>query len=305
MVCTLKTAIPTARNRNKPMSLNANAKFFFIHVMKTGGTSIADVISANFRADERYPDVSITPDANIFARIEAYSFVPGLVANVNALGGKLRMVRGHIPYAVRSLLDGTYVAMTLLRDPVERTLSYLSHCRKYHIEHQNMALEQIYEDAWFQASFIQNYQTKIFSMSAQESLAEDRFLPGAVQVPPRAELEEALRFSDDVKQLQIQAPGRFSLECFSASTGVIAVDELRLGTAKENLSAVEVVGVTEHYDHFLRQLAEHHGWNIKSIPHRHAGERAVVSTEFQRRIARDNAFDMEFYDYARRIAAQR
>ena len=129
-----------------------------------------------------------------------------------------------------------------------------------------------------------------------------RDLPNAI---PLAELEEALRFSDDVKQLQIQAPGRFSLECFSASTGVIAVDELRLGTAKENLSAVEVVGVTEHYDHFLRQLAEHHGWNIKSIPHRHAGERAVVSTEFQRRIARDNAFDMEFYDYARKIAAQR
>jgi hypothetical protein len=32
-----------------------------------------------------------------------------------------------IPYAVRALL----------RDPVERTLSYLKHCRRYHTEHQN------------------------------------------------------------------------------------------------------------------------------------------------------------------------
>jgi len=285
------------------MTLDANAKFFFIHVMKTGGTSIADIISANFRASERYPDVCITPSSNIFARIEAYSFVPGLVSNVNSLHGTLRMVRGHVPYAVRNLLTDKYVAMTLLRDPIERTLSYLMHCKRYHIEHQGLALEQIYEDPWFHGTFIQNYQTKIFSMSAQESLAEERYLPGPAKVPPRRELGDGLNLSSDVEALKRSAPGRFSMECFAASTGVIEIDEQRLRIARENLAAVEVVGVTEHYDRFLKQLVERYGWQVKSIPHRHAGEKESLSPAFQRRIAADNVFDMEFYEYAKSIAS--
>jgi hypothetical protein len=66
-------------------------KFLFIHIMKTGGTSFADIIGNNFAADERYPDECIDPDAGIFRRIEAYLFVPELVADANALHGKLRM----------------------------------------------------------------------------------------------------------------------------------------------------------------------------------------------------------------------
>jgi hypothetical protein len=280
-----------------------NTKFFFIHVMKTGGTSFADIIAANFRARDRYPDVCVTPQSDIFARIEAYLYVPGLVSKVNALQGQLRVVSAHVPYGVRSLFSDSYIAMTLLRDPVERTLSYLTHCRRYHIEHQNLALEQIYDDPWFHASFIQNYQTKIFSMSAQESLAEDRYLPGAVSLPTREEMGNGQNLSAAIEQLRQNAPGRVSLECFAASTGVIKVDEHRLQIAKENLSAVEVVGVTEHYDAFLKKLVDRHGWSVKSMPHRHAGEKEDISPEFLRRIASDNLFDIELYEYAKAIAA--
>lgn len=285
------------------MPLTDDSKFFFIHVMKTGGTSFADIIAANFRSSDRYPDACVTPNSDIFARIEAYLYVPGLVSKVNGLRGQLRVVSGHVPYAVRSLFHDSFVAMTLLRDPVERTLSYLTHCRRYHIEHQNLSLEEIYDDKWFHASFIQNYQTKIFSMSAEEALAEDRYLPGAVKLPPRQEMGNGQNLSEAIELLRQNAPGRVSLECFAASTGIIEVDERRLQIAKENLSAVEVVGVTEHYDLFLKKLVDEHGWRVKSIPHRHAGEKENISPEFLRRIARDNIFDMEFYDYARAIAA--
>jgi hypothetical protein len=271
--------------------------------MKTGGTSFADIIANNFRASDRYPDAYLTPDLNIFERFETYLYVPGFVARVNAMQGRLRVVSGHVPYGVRSLLRDSYIAMTLLRDPVERTLSYLKHCRKYHIEHMNLTLEQIYDDAWFHASFIHNYQTKIFSMSAQESLAEDRHLPGVVKLPSRQEMADGTNLSEDVELLRRSAPGRVSLECFAASTGVIEVDEQRLQIAKDNLSAVEVVGVTEHYDRFLKQLVERYGWDIKSMPHRHAGDSEHVSQAFQRRIARDNAFDIELHEYAKSIAS--
>jgi Sulfotransferase family len=285
------------------MPMDDDTKYFFIHVMKTGGTSFADIIAANFPANNRYPDAYLTPDLNIFERFETYLYVPGFVSRVNALQGRLRIVSGHVPYGVRSLLNDSYIAMTLLRDPVERTLSYLKHCRKYHIEHMNLTLEQIYDDPWFHASFIQNYQTKIFSMSPQESLAEDRYLPGAVKLPTRQEMGDGQNLSEDVELLRISAPGRVSMECFAASTGVIKVDEQRLQTAKDNLASVEVVGVTEHLDFFLKQLVDRHGWKIKSIPHRHAGEREQISKEFQRRIAVDNAFDIELYEYAKALTS--
>jgi hypothetical protein len=271
--------------------------------MKTGGTSFADIIAANFAANERYPDVSIAPDAGLFRRFETYLFVPGLVADVNAHAGQLRMVRGHVPYAVRTLLHDTFIALTLLRNPVDRIVSYLKHCHRYHNEHQSLSLEAIYEDPWFQSSFIGNYQTKLFSMTAAEALAENRLLAGAPRVPPRHQLSNEENLSAEVKALRQSNPGRFSLECFAASTGVIEVNEERLAVAKANLAAVELVGVTEHYDRFLQRLIERYGWQINSIPHRHAGDDSEISPAFRRRIAADNLYDMELYELARTRSA--
>ena len=130
--------------------------------MKTGGTSFVDIIGANFAADRRYPDVSIADNADVFQRVEAYLFTPGIVTTVNGMEGHLHMVRGHFPFAIRSLLEDEYIAMTMLRHPVDRTISYLKHCRRYHVEHLQQDLEKIYEDHWFNKTFIHNYQTKMF-----------------------------------------------------------------------------------------------------------------------------------------------
>jgi hypothetical protein len=276
--------------------------FFFIHLMKTGGSSFTEHLQGNFNHDQTYPDACMISSNDFFRRTEAYLHAPKFVADVNGMSGKLRMVLGHVPYAVRSLLDDDYVAITLLRDPVERSISYLKHCRRYHPEHSGKSFEEIYEDPWFYATFINNYQTKIFSMSASEALSEERFADDLPNIPPRRELGDGQSLSPELNSFRDRSPGRFLLECFATSTGLIGVDEQRLAVAKENLSEVDVVGVTEHYDRFLMQLADEYGWVIKSIPHHHVGEIGTISPEFRNRIAKDNAFDVELYNYARSLS---
>lgn len=280
------------------MSARGHTRFLFVHVMKTGGTSFADLLRANFADNERYPDHYLEPGTNIMRRIEAYMHAPQIVEDVNAASKQFRIVRAHAPYAVRELLSGQFVAMTLLRHPVERTLSYLKHCRQYHEEHAGMALESIYEDPWFRAMFMDNYQTRIFSMTAPEAMAQKRLGPESREIPTPRELKAGKALSDEVDRFRIANPTRFTMELFAPCTGDIAVTPERLASARENLSQVELVGVTEQYEGFLRKLQEIYGWKIPSIPRKNVGAPVAVSESFRRQIASDNTEDMALYEDA-------
>ncbi len=280
-------------------------KFLFIHVMKAGGTSFTEVINTNFSDAERYPAGYLKDESNPFRKMEAYLYVPGLLGAVNSAPERYRIVCGHVPYATRTLLDDDYVALTVLRDPVARTISYLKHCRRYHNEHADWPLEAIYEDDWFHASFINNYQTKLFSMTAEETLAEVRYGDYEPVLPPRSELGNGENLTPELIALGERGGGRFSMECFAASTGVIEVDNARFETARENLRATDVVGVTEDFETFLFTLGTRYGWTIGNMPHAHAGEDDDVPAALKERIARDNAMDRELHAYASALSAQR
>ena len=79
--------------------------------------------------------------------------------------------------------------------------------------------------------------------------------------------------------------------------------------AKANLAKVDVLGLNEGYGDFVADLRRRFGWwpsglnspartNVSSEPW-------AVSEALRRQIARDNALDLEFYDYARQLVEQR
>ena len=75
---------------------------------------------------------------------------------------------GHYPYVASQLIDAEPVTFTLVRDPVERTISYLKHCKRYHEQHRDLTLEEIYHDEFHFRCFIENHQAKIFSITAAD-----------------------------------------------------------------------------------------------------------------------------------------
>ncbi len=285
------------------MSPPGNDKFFFVHVMKTGGTSFAEIVRQNFEPQERYPEACLAENANFGRRTASYIHVPTIVSEVNENIAALRMVAGHIPYATRRLFAGTFTTLTVLRHPVARTLSYLKHCRNFHPEHTAMSFEEIYEQAWFNAMFIGNYQTKIFSMTAEEALDESKTAIDTSPIPSLEALRREEQPDDEVLQFQQRNPARYILELFASATARVTVDQQRLQTAINNLRDVELIGVTERYEAFLRRLSSDHGWRVGTVPRENAGSNEAISMDFARRIEQDNSADMALYEIALSVCA--
>lgn len=85
---------------------------------------------------------------------------------------EIRVYAGHYPFMVTDLIL-TDVTMTVLRDPVERTISFLRHCKRYDPAKRPLSLEEIYDGPWDFPLLIRNYQAKLFAMRLDDA-APDR-----------------------------------------------------------------------------------------------------------------------------------
>src|SRR5262249_7793080 len=88
----------------------------------------------------------------------------------------------------------------------------------------------------------------------------------------------------------------------------IGVDKHRLEIALTNLARVDVVGLTENYDGFVTELGARFGWWRDVRPAARANVNAEqwdAPASLRRRIAADNAHDVDFYEYARQLVAER
>jgi hypothetical protein len=145
-----------------PNRIPPDLRFFFVHVMKTGGGTFSAHIKSNFEPDEQYPS-ELDPDI-LVARAEI-DYLTALPAERRE---RIRIYRGHFPFVAAELLGIELVTITILREPIERTISYLKHCKRYREQHRSMTLEQIYEDPFFFPTEILNYQTKLFAMTPDD-----------------------------------------------------------------------------------------------------------------------------------------
>ena len=136
-------------------------RYFFVHLQKTGGTTLIHRLPRRFRSNEIYPDASD-------------GAIEGAVISVDHLRERwqlrqsdIRVVTGHFPLCTAELLGGGFTTVTVLREPVERTLSYLRHHRATTPADQAKSLEEIYEDPFRFDGLIHNHMTKMLSLTVE------------------------------------------------------------------------------------------------------------------------------------------
>jgi hypothetical protein len=262
-------------------------RFFFVHVMKTGGTSLVLQMHSHFAADEIYPNERL--DRRHRMDPEPYASLPDLLALTHERRAAIRVYAGHFPFMVRELLGADVVTLTLLRDPVDRTISVLKHFKRLYERYGDDPLGAVYDDELVFRNFVENYQTRMFALTAA-----DHPVAFAGRVPYRdlrAALERPRGRGDDLP------PG-----------GTIAVDDDRLAHAKANLARTDIVGVCEDYGMFVEMLRSRFGWwpdGVDALRANVSEEAWDVDPALRRRIAADNAFDVELYEHARELVAAR
>jgi hypothetical protein len=149
----------------------------------------------------------------------------------------------------------------VLREPVERTLSYLRHHRKLTPGDAHLSLEEVYEDPLRYDRLVHNHMVKMLGMTAEEMTA---WVMTTVDFTP-AHLERA----------------------------------------KQQLAAVDVVGVQEDFEPFCAELEARFGWDLGPPVVANDTPHEPVSDAFRQRIASDNALDVELYRYACELVAAR
>ncbi len=280
-------------------------QFFFVHLMKTGGTSFRTHAARNFAPNEIYP---VQAGATDFARILQYSDVHQFANMDEGVRARTRFFSAHVPYSTVELVAPSAVTITIIRDPVERTLSYLRHCQRTHPEHQGMALEEIYEDEWFFARFIENRQTKMLSMSSDEAQA---IPPDSIihALNPRNRSLEELRadeeFTAAVARELSSGTVRALLGFDSVPAEMIEVDERRLALAKSTLAEVDALGTTDHLDELMDVVSHRYGLDFQSREILNRTDETMTSTSFRRRIHDDNLADVALYEQALTLRSRR
>jgi len=146
-------------------------RFFIVHMQKTAGTTLRDRFRHHYGEAAIYPNRTDGRDK----RLSVIS-LRHLLERWAARRDEIRVIAGHFPLCTVELLDADFTTLTVMRPPVERTLSYLRHQRKLNRADQQRPLEAIYDDPFRFNGLIRNHMTRMLSMTVDELRATDSVL---------------------------------------------------------------------------------------------------------------------------------
>jgi hypothetical protein len=238
-------------------------KFFFVHVMKTAGTSFVRQLQDEFAPEAIYPCRTI--DWRTEHDYDAYINIPRLLAVTPERRAEISVYTGHFPYSVCDLVEPGIITLSILREPVARTISVLKHFKRVEPRFAERPLEAIYDDRQIFRFFVENHQTKVFSLVPEDN--EQAINCGLTMDDAR--YERACRNLGDVDVLGLT----------EAYDDFVLAVQRRFGWWEGGA------------DFEVRTNVSTEAWDIEPA--------------FRARIAADNAYDVALYDYARELVRPR
>ena len=160
-------------------------RFFVVHLQKSAGTTLRDRFRATFPSEAIYPNKSDGPVGH------AVISLSNLRERWSARRREMLLIAGHFPLSTVELLDADFVTVSILRPPVERTLSYLRHQKMLNPADKVKTLEEIYDDPFRFTGLIRNHMTRMFSIGSDEMAAGDGVLTDVPDTPERLERAKA------------------------------------------------------------------------------------------------------------------
>ncbi len=144
---------------------SSRTTFLFVHLQKTAGTALLRRLRRHFGPQAVYPrpDEQGTP--------EVVLDVDHLQRRLGEIGDEIHVVTGHFPLCVADTIPGPVSTLTVLRDPVERTLSFLRHQREVEPRFADADLEEIYDDPVSTSGLVANHMVKMLSLTVDEMTA--------------------------------------------------------------------------------------------------------------------------------------
>ena len=238
-------------------------QFFFVHVMKTAGTTFARQLQQQFPKESIYPCREI--DWISEHDFEAYVNIPRLLALTSERRAGIRIYTGHFPFFVCGQIDPRLITLTVLRDPIERTISVLKHFKRVEERFHDLSLEAVYDDRQIFRFFVENHQTKVFSLALDDN-------------------EQAINCGLDVDA------ARFA----RARENLARVDVIGLTEEYDRFLAE----VRDRFGWWPGGVDLAERANVST-------EDWEVSGPFRERIATDNAYDLELYEIAKDLVRSR
>ena len=237
-------------------------KFFFIHVMKTAGTTFALQLRQTFDESQIYPCRAL--DHRDSSDMEPYTSLARLASIAPARRDQIRVYMGHFPYIACEFTADECVPLTILREPFARTVSVLNHFQRVHSKYKNKSLEEIYDDAEVFSLWVDNHQTRVFSINSGDG-------PNALAHPTRMDASRLQSAKRNLANVSVVGLTEHYDE-------FIATLRTRFGWWPDGINLDVRANVGD------RDI--------------------TVSRELTRRICSDNRLDFELYEFAKELAAR-
>lgn len=259
--------------------MTGDDRFFFMHIMKTGGTSFQRQAAASIDPAAIYPGPSFcaTDTESRMAKVSHEI----LLGPDGPRPEDVDLYSLHQPLWVRDALQQSLVTVTILRDPIERAISHLRQIGRG--QFPGMGLEEAYE--YHGRALFRHYQIGQFSLTAEE-------------------WHETSERRHEWYYERNHGPGPVDPD-----GGALPMDDARFERAVDRLRDVDVVATLDSFDLLTSFMVDRFGWaslppTMKNDAANASGvqELEPVPVGLREQLVRDNELEAEFYAIAQDVS---